>query len=201
MPRAFPILREVFGRADRAALHGGAGAHADVYGDRLAAVAARRPDLDVMAFVSYAETTTYMQDVLLRDSDQMSMACGVELRVPLLDHSLVEYVVGLPEARKMPRGMPKRLLVESVGPTMPLAIVNRPKRGFVLPFDRWMRGELRGICDHHLGHGGMAARAGLREDRVAQLWRRFLDGGPTTWSRPWTLVALGAWLEQQGMSA
>jgi asparagine synthase (glutamine-hydrolysing) len=201
VPRAFPVLRQVFGRADRKALLGGAIGTTDATADRLAAAAAAHPDRDVMTFISYAESSTYMHDVLLRDSDQMSMASGLELRVPLLDHALVEYVVGLPEARKAARGLPKRLLVESVGPALPLAIADRPKRGFVLPFDRWMRGDLRELCEHHLGPSGGLRRAGLREEAIQALWRGFLEAERTTWSRPWTLVALGAWLEAQAVSA
>jgi len=201
LPRAFPILRQVFGPRDRAALVGDAAIPTDAAADRLAAMAARHPDRDVMTFISYAEASTYMHDVLLRDSDQMSMASGLELRVPLLDHSLVEYVVGLPESRKASRGVPKRLLVESVGPSMPVDVVHRPKKGFVLPFDRWMRGELRALCEHHLGPSGGLRRAGLRDEAVQALWRGFLETDRTTWSRPWTLVALGAWLEAQGVSA
>jgi asparagine synthase (glutamine-hydrolysing) len=201
VPRAFPILRQVFGRADRRALLAGTDATTDATADRLAAMAARHPDRDVMTFISYAESSTYMHDVLLRDSDQMSMASGLELRVPLLDHSLVEYVVGLPEGLKAARGLPKRLLVESVGPAMPMDVVNRPKRGFVLPFDRWMRGDLRELCEHHLGPSGGLRRAGLRHDGVKAIWHGFLETERTTWSRPWTLVALGAWLEALAVNA
>ena len=201
VPRAFPILRQMFARPERAALLGRPPAAADMAAERLAAAHERHADRDLMTFVSYAEATTYMHDALLRDSDQMSMACGLELRVPLLDHHLVEYVVGLPEAIKAPRGLPKRLLVESAGARMPVDVVNRPKRGFVLPFDRWMRGELRGICERQLSRAGLARRAGLDETAVQQVWQDFLAGGGTTWSRPWTLVALGTWLEAQGVSA
>jgi asparagine synthase (glutamine-hydrolysing) len=155
-----------------------------------------------MSFVSFAESRTYMHDVLLRDSDQMSMAHGLELRVPLLDHPLVEYVMSLPERLKAPAGMPKRLLVESVGAAMPLDAVQRPKRGFVLPFDRWMRGDLRELCAEHLGPDGLGRHSMFRGDAVQSLWRDFLsNSGRTTWSRPWTLVALSAWLEQQRVTS
>jgi asparagine synthase (glutamine-hydrolysing) len=200
----FPILRQIFGRAERASLLGRRptdGAE-DEYVRLLADAAAEHPDRDLMSFVSFAESRTYMHDVLLRDSDQMSMAHGLELRVPFLDHPLVEYVVDLPERLKAPGVTPKRLLVESVGAAMPLDVVRRTKRGFVLPFDAWMKGELRALCAHHLGPDGLGRLGLIRREPVEALWRSFLaDDGRTTWSRPWTLVAFDAWRERNGISA
>jgi asparagine synthase (glutamine-hydrolysing) len=200
----FPILRQVFGRAERAALlgHRPIDGADDEYVRLLRDAVAEYPDRDLMSFVSFAEARTYMHDVLLRDSDQMSMAHGLEIRVPLLDHLLVEHVVGLPERLKAPGATPKRLLVESVGDAMPPGIVHRPKRGFVLPFDTWMKGELRTLCDHHLGPDGLGRLGILRREPIEALWRGFLAGdGRTTWSRPWTLVAFNAWRERNAISA
>ncbi len=122
--------------------------------------------------------------------------------MPLLDHRLVEYVVGLPERLKAPGATPKRLLVESVGDAMPPSIVHRPKRGFVLPFDTWMKGELRALCDHHLGPDGLGRLGLIQREPVEALWRSFLSGdGRTTWSRPWTLVAFDAWRERNAITA
>jgi asparagine synthase (glutamine-hydrolysing) len=202
--QVFPILRQVFGRAERAAFlgHRPVDGAEDEYVRMLSAAAAEHPDRDLMSFVSFAETRTYTHDVLLRDSDQMSMAHGLELRVPLLDHRLVEYVVGLPERLKAPGATPKRLLVESVGAAMPSDIVHRPKRGFVLPFDTWMKGELRALCAHHLGPDGLGRLGLIQREPVEALWRSFLSGdGRTTWSRPWTLVAFDAWRERNAISA
>jgi asparagine synthase (glutamine-hydrolysing) len=132
----------------------------------------------------------------------MSMRHGLEVRVPLLDHRLVEYVMGLPDAVKQPGAVPKRLLVESLGVALPDACVNRPKRGFLLPFDLWMRGDLRAFCEHHLGSEGLAADRLFRAPAVERIWGSFLaNDGRTTWSRAWTLVALSAWLEQTGVTA
>jgi asparagine synthase (glutamine-hydrolysing) len=200
----FPILRQMFGRGERAALlgHRPVDGADDEYVRLLREAAAEHPDGELMTFVSFAEARTYMHDVLLRDSDQMSMAHGLELRVPLLDHRLVEHVVSLPERLKAPGATPKRLLVESVGDAMPPGVVHRPKRGFVLPFDTWMKGELRTLCDHHLGPDGLGRLGILAREPVEALWRGFLAGdGRTTWSRPWTLVAFDAWRERNAISA
>jgi asparagine synthase (glutamine-hydrolysing) len=204
VPGTFPVLRELFSRDQRASLlgaHQAGESEPDPYAELLAEAAARGRAVDVMALVSYAEARTYMHDVLLRDTDQMSMCHGLEVRVPLLDHRLAEYVVGLPSGAKIRTGRSKPLLVDSLDLALPPAGVDRPKQGFVLPFDRWMRGALRPLCEQHLGRDGLAGRGLLEPKAVDALWARFLARSPqTTWSRVWTLVALDAWLERTGVS-
>jgi asparagine synthase (glutamine-hydrolysing) len=198
---AYPVLRQMFGRTDRQSLQPAVTAEVpDTYQTLLREASSRHAERDLMALVSYAEARTYMHDVLLRDSDQMSMAHGLELRVPLLDHQLAEYVVGLPEALKGGEGL-KPLLVKGAGDALPRDVVSRPKRGFVLPFDQWMRRDLHDLCAHHLEGGHLARRAGFDPGAVSAIWRGFLsDSAAVTWSRPWTLVALGVWLEQHDLS-
>jgi len=207
LAQTFPVMRQLFSSPERDALLGAeivaaSARHGDPYVALLEGAVERHADLGLMSLVSYAEARTYMHDVLLRDTDQMSMRHGLEVRVPLLDHRLVEYVVGLPDALKQAGDVPKRLLVESLGGRLPEACVKRPKRGFVLPFDLWMRGDLRPFCEHHLGSSGLAARAPFHAPAIARLWASFLaNDGRTTWSRPWTLVALNAWMERSGVAA
>jgi asparagine synthase (glutamine-hydrolysing) len=160
------------------------------------------PAAGLFAQISFAEARTYMHDVLLRDTDQMSMAHSLEVRVPLLDHVLVEHVMALPDAIKQPNGVAKRLLVESLDGCLPEAIVTRRKQGFTLPFDPWMRGPLRGLCEERLGDRGLAGRGLLNSSQVRRLWRSFLEGGKdVSWSRLWALVVLDAWLDRNGLHA
>jgi asparagine synthase (glutamine-hydrolysing) len=210
LPQTFPLMRQMFSPLERRAL---VGDHlvddAARFGDPYVSLLERAieqdqaRDLGLMSLVSYAEARTYMHDVLLRDTDQMSMRHGLEVRVPLLDHRLVEYVMGLPDvAKKSSDDRPKRLLLDSLGTQLPDECVNRPKRGFVLPFDLWMRGDLRAFCEHHLGSGGLAGRAPFQAAALQTMWHSFMsNNGRTTWSRPWTLVALNAWLERSGVTA
>ena len=174
----------------------------DPYREVLEQATATHRDLGLMSRVSFAEARTYMHDVLLRDTDQMSMRHALEVRVPLLDHELAEHVMGLGDRVKTMGRSPKPLLVGSLGDALPRAIVNRPKQGFVLPFDDWMRGDLRGLCERHLGPDGLLRHGLFDAGAVRTLWSSFLDRQPnTTWSRLWTLVALNAWLEQTGVEA
>lgn len=139
---------------------------------------------------SIAEISTYMQNVLLRDTDQMSMAVALEVRVPFLDYKLVEYVLGIPDKYKYPH-TPKKLLTDSLGDLLPAEIVDRKKMGFVLPWEKWMRHELKGFCEERLKEAGSL---GLDQREVDFLWQRFLKGDPRiTWSRVWPLVTLCNW--------
>jgi asparagine synthase (glutamine-hydrolysing) len=202
VPHTFPLMRQMFSADMRRALVGNALVDrstelGDPYVTLLREAVKAHPDAPVMTLVSYAEARTYMHDVLLRDTDQMSMAHGLEARVPLLDHRLAEYVMGLSDRAKAPAGVAKRLLVESLGEPLPASAVKRPKQGFVLPFDRWMRGELRPFCEQQLGPAGLSGRGMVSAPAVQTLWQAFVGGDRrTTWSRPWTLVALNAWLDQ-----
>jgi asparagine synthase (glutamine-hydrolysing) len=135
-----------------------------------------------------------MQHVLLRDTDQMSMAHALEVRVPFLDHELVELVLGLPDSLKYPR-TPKQLLVESLGDLLPAEIVNRPKMGFALPFAHWMKHELRDFCHGKVQR--LAERTQFNGSVIKAYWDDFLAGKQTiSWSRLWLLVVLEHWLEK-----
>lgn len=198
---AYPPLRQVLSPAQRSALLAEAqGANADPYVGLLQDAFSRAPGAGGMSQVAYAETRTYMHDLLLRDTDQMSMAHSLEVRVPLLDHLLVEYVMGLADDKKTPNGTPKSLLVESLGGLLPAEVVNRPKRGFTLPFEPWMHGALRGFCEERLDPDRVAGRGIFAPKEVTRLWRAFL-AGEVSWSRLWLLVALEEWLEANGVRA
>ncbi|MFZ5553379.1 MAG: asparagine synthase (glutamine-hydrolyzing), partial [Bacteroidota bacterium] len=106
-------------------------------------------NLPELSKISYGEIYSYLQNVLLRDTDQMSMAHALEVREPFLDHQLVEYVMGIKSSFKFPH-TPKKLLVDAMGDLLPSEIVNRPKMGFTLPWKEWMKNELRGFCEEKI---------------------------------------------------
>src|SRR5580765_7324862 len=147
--------------------------------------------LDSVNRVSYLESRCYMLNTLLRDADFMSMSQGLEVRVPLIDHRLAKAVLGLPGGWKL-SSTPKRLLVEALAGSLPDDIVHRPKRGFTLPFERWMRQELRSEIESVLEERRICEgplRQLLHANQVRQVWKDFLEG-KTSWSRPWSLFVL-----------
>jgi asparagine synthase (glutamine-hydrolysing) len=150
--------------------------------------------LPTLSKVSVLEISTYMQNVLLRDADQMSMAHALEIRVPFLDHRLIEFVLGVGDSYKFPH-TPKELLTASVGDLIPREIIDRPKMGFTFPWAVWMRNELKPFCEEQLS--ALQQVEALQHDEVLDLWKRFLAGDKRiTWSRIWPLVVLGHWVKQ-----
>lgn len=141
---------------------------------------------------SLAETRGYMADVLLRDSDEFSMRHSLELRVPFVDLPLVEWAWAQTPALLHPPGAaPKSQLAAACADLLPPALLARKKRGFTLPFARWLRGPLRPFMEETLGSAS-AARTGLFDPYLpGRLWRDFRDGrDDRAWSRVWSLAVL-----------
>jgi asparagine synthase (glutamine-hydrolysing) len=200
----YPVTRRILSSEQRTSLLSDAWSerlahHADPYAQLLDTAYRHSPWAGVLTSISYAEGRTYMHDVLLRDTDQMSMAHALEVRVPLLDHKLVEYVMGVPDLYKEPGRTPKRLLVDSLDGLLPDDIVQRPKQGFRLPFAEWMRHDLRQFCEERLGPKGLAGREIFQPEGVQSLWSGFLaQRRDAHWSRVWVLVVLEDWLRHNG---
>ncbi|MCA6365229.1 MAG: asparagine synthase (glutamine-hydrolyzing) [Bacteroidetes bacterium] len=155
----------------------------------------------LLSRISIAEMSTYMQHVLLRDSDQMSMAHGLELRVPFMDYTLVEYALSIPDNYKYPH-TPKKLLVDALGDLLPREIIDRPKMGFTLPWEQWMKNELSSFCETNLFElTDDQYDWGFSQKGLKKIWRQFKDGDPNvSWSRIWPLVVLGHWLKKNNVS-
>lgn len=149
--------------------------------------------------ITVAEISTYLQNVLLRDTDQMSMAHALEVRVPFLDHELVSYVLGIKDDYKIPH-TPKKLLVESLGDLVPSEIVNRPKMGFTFPWEKWMKNELKTFCEERIR--SLAKRSIFNEVALLEHWNSFLKGDKRiSWSRVWYLVVLEDWLQRNNIQS
>lgn len=144
--------------------------------------------------VSIAEYLGYTQHTLLKDTDQMSMAVALEVREPFFDHDLVRYVLSIPDNLKYPV-YPKSLLVESVKRLLPDEIVFRKKKGFVLPWEIWMKNELRSFCETRIRN--IAQWDFINGKELQLLWSRFLKGDKDVrWLDIWLFVVLEYWLEK-----
>lgn len=149
---------------------------------------------DVFQEVSRVEMSLYMNNTLLRDSDINSMAHSVEIRVPFLGQSLVNFAGSLPGSVRQPRGTkPKHLLRRAMADTLPRSVFTRPKSGFSLPFNDWIYGPLRPQCEAAIS--ALADSAVLNPAAVRQLWMD-AEKRPASihWSRPLALVVLGHYL-------
>ncbi|PIQ99184.1 MAG: asparagine synthase (glutamine-hydrolyzing) [Nitrospinae bacterium CG11_big_fil_rev_8_21_14_0_20_45_15] len=149
-------------------------------------------DWDLFDQISYLEITQYMAPTLLKDADVMGMSHGLEIRVPFMDHPLVESIFSFPANFKNSGNVPKSLLVNSLVGLIPEEVVNRKKMGFTLPFETWMRHSMRAEIESVLKTPVPALNELLDEKGVQIIWQRFLDE-KTSWSRPWTLYVLKKW--------
>jgi asparagine synthase (glutamine-hydrolysing) len=145
---------------------------------------------DSMSNRSVQEWYYYNQPVLLRDSDQFSMAVGLEIRSPFMDHTLVDWALTLPDTVK--RGnRPKHLLVESYKNKLPVEVYARKKQGFTLPWEEWLRNELQSFCDVRIQHFSQR----IESPKLLKEWKKFQKHQSTfTWSRWWSVVSLEDWL-------
>ena len=150
------------------------------------------PLRDSMAEISWGEISCYLRDMLLRDSDCMSMAHSLELRVPFLDAPLVYEVLRLPAEVKYDPRFPKNLLLRAAKDILPEKSWNRPKMGFSFPIDSWMRRPLRDYCRQglELAQGHLALN--LRQTEI--IWKRW-EKHQLAWSKLWALVVLGHYLD------
>jgi asparagine synthase (glutamine-hydrolysing) len=161
----------------------------------LAETARESRQLDGFTAVSCLESRSYMANTLLRDTDAMSMAHSLEVRVPFLDHPLVEYVSRLPGHMKISDGTPKPLLVEAMGDLLPAEIVSHAKRTFTLPWEHWLRGPLKAEVASEF-QSMAPSLAGCLDSRAARkVWTSFLEGR-TSWSRVWSLFVLNRWVRR-----
>ena len=188
---AYEASRALFGRSAIASLAGG------------------RPEIDVelapqgltpLQHVSWLELRGYMRNVLLRDSDVFSMAHHLELRVPFVDSRVAAASMAVADRLKVRDGQKKAVLIDAVRDLLPVQVWERPKQGFTLPFDAWMRGPLAPLVRDALVDRARVERVGLRPDAVRAVWDAYARRAGVSWSRPWALFTLISWAEKLGAS-
>lgn len=146
---------------------------------------------------SLAEYKVYAKDTLLKDIDQMSMANGLEVREPFFDLELIEYVLSIPDEFKIGE-YPKQLLLDAISPLLPDEIIRRKKKGFVLPWEKWMRNELLSFCEAQIIE--CAERDFVNKDQLIKYWNGFLkkDAG-IRWIELWQFVVLNYWMNKNNV--
>jgi asparagine synthase (glutamine-hydrolysing) len=153
---------------------------------------------DSFQIISAWELRTYMADVLLRDSDVMSMAHSLELRVPFIDRPLIDWLWAQPARFKSGGGQTKAALAEALRGVLPEKIRRRKKRGFTLPFQVWMRRELKPFLDDTFAPASIEQTNLLDAPAVSAFWQAFLAGrDDRAWSRVWSLAVLIAFLNRR----
>jgi asparagine synthase (glutamine-hydrolysing) len=153
---------------------------------------AQAASLDWFSAISCLEARTYMVQTLLRDTDSVSMAHSLEVRVPLLDHLIVNFVTKLPPEAKHRAGHSKALLVESLRDLLPEKVIRQKKRTFTFPWELWLRGPLKSRVSASLRRLSPSLAPHLDQKSVDMIWTSF-QSEQTNWSRPWSLYVLNEW--------
>ena len=151
--------------------------------------------------IGLLERTLFLGERLLRDTDAASMSASIEIRLPLVDQVLSEQVDRIPGAQRFgPIG--KKSLLRRIGlQGLDPALFDRPKSGFVLPYDRWLRSGLGRVVDETMRDAPAVKQSGLDPQSVAQLWSAFSAGAPGLyWSRVWALYVLIWWCQRHGVA-
>lgn len=145
--------------------------------------------------LQYADSVTYLTEDILTKLDRASMAVGLEARVPLLDHRIVEFCWRLPAAIRSRRTPAKFLLRQVLDRYVPAELIDRPKQGFSVPIHTWLRGPLKDWAAHLLDPKRLS-NAGLIDPAIAQrYWQQHLKG-QADWRYPlWNLLMFEAWRE------
>lgn len=171
------------------------GWEASLWSAWMTAAAAEAAPLDPFTAVSWLEIRSYLVNMLLRDTDTMSMRHSLEVRVPFLDHPLIELTLGLPATVKNKNGVRKALLIEALGDLLPKEIASQTKRTFTLPWEHWLRGPLRDRVESGLTNCDQTLCDIIDQKEVRSVWQNFL-AGRTRWSRPWSLFVLNQWVRR-----
>lgn len=161
----------------------------DVFGGYFKAVENASP-LDRMLYV---DAKVWLPDDLLIKADKMTMANGLELRVPFLDHKMVEFAATLPNASKIHGKGGKTLLRSAMRGVLPDAIIDRPKKGFPIPIGSWLRTSLRQFTRDHLLARDSACSRYVDRDETARLVEEHEQGRADRSQEIWTLLVFEFW--------
>jgi len=189
----YPVLRSVYSIDEISRLIKYSNSGEKSFGDELLLAENALKKFPTLSQFGIGDLFGYTEGVLLKDSDQMSMANTIELRVPFLDVELVEYVLGIPDRYKNPENH-KKLLVDSMQNLIPDEVWNKKKMGFVLPWEIWMKKELRTFCDQCIQ--SISGRGIFKTEILLDYWQRFLKGDKSViWTKMWTIIALECWIK------
>ena len=138
----------------------------------------------------------YLQDDLLTKVDRASMHFSLETRVPYLDHRIVEFALNLSPELKYKEGTAKYLLKEILYQYIPAKFFDRPKQGFAIPLERWLKNELRFLLEENLSKEVIEKYGYVKYEYVAELKKDFFNGKNYLYNRIWILIVLHKWLRK-----
>lgn len=166
-------------------------------GDILRSIGSDRDFSEVALQMMYLDMVTYLPDDILVKLDRASMASSLEVRVPLLDHRLVEFAWTLPLSLKIRGGQGKWILRQVVNKYVPENLVDRPKAGFAVPLHQWLRGPLREWAESLLDDRKLRHEGFFDPGQIRQKWEEHLSGKRNWQNQLWDVLMFEAWLDVQ----
>lgn len=144
------------------------------------------------------DTLSYLPDDILVKVDRAAMAVSLETRAPFLDHRVVEFAWRLPLSMRIAAGQGKIALRQVLYRHVPRHLIDRPKMGFGIPLDAWLRGPLRDWADALLDEGRLRREGYFEPMEIRRVWEAHLHDNQSFGYRLWSVLMFQAWLEQQG---
>lgn len=151
---------------------------------------------DPITAMQYLDLKLYLQESILTKVDRASMACSLEVRAPLLDHELVEFVMGLPSSLKLRGLTPKYILKRAVKSLLPDEVIRRKKKGFGVPIAKWVKGPLKDLFEDLLSPDRIGREGFLNPSYVSRLLQDHLSNKKDNRKQLWTLLVWELWVNQ-----
>lgn len=152
---------------------------------------------DMIEEMMFKDVSSYLVDDILVKVDRAAMANSLETRVPFLDHDVVKFAWQLPIDYKLRNGVTKWPLRKILDKYVPNELIDRPKMGFGVPIDQWLRGSLRDWAEDLLDPDRLSAEGYFEVQKVRETWREHLSGKRNWQSKLWNILMFQAWLEHQ----
>ena len=153
-------------------------------------------DWPLLSRLMRVDQLTYLPDAMMTKADRASMAVSLEVRVPLLDHRVVEYTSRLPDSLKYRNGTGKYLLKKLLARYVPTELFERPKMGFGVPIDRWFRSELKDLLLDYLSPERLKREGLFDQMFVEEKIKEHLSGQANHQYRLWSLLMWEMWRER-----